>query len=204
MALYMVILWGRGWQGGGGGGDGDGDGDDDDGGGDGDDGDGDGDGGGGGEDDGDGDGDDYDRQGEGVFLYLCVKLVLAVAMLSAQGTIKAGSPPLAVTVVDPEKDKVIRTIPNSVQIVQEADELLQHRGVYIGVRVPEGLIIRIPIPGGRRVATESEAFSIPEMILIKRKKGDEAVIVLFDQRNRPYLYAADKAATGRLLQLLEL
>jgi len=138
-------------------------------------------------------------------MYLFAKLVLAAALLAVHG---GGSPdssgPDQVAIIDPEQDKVVRTLPASDRIVREADALLQQRGLYSGLRVPEGTIIRIPLPGGRRIATRSgEVIETSELLLIRRKNTDEAVIVLFDQRHRPYVYAADRAALSRLLRLLE-
>jgi|GEM_PF-2803972 len=137
---------------------------------------------------------------------LFISLILAAAMFSTPGMVAASSQtePEAVTVVDPEQDKVIRAVPNSDRIMQAADRLLQRRKVYGGLRAPEGFIIRIPLPGGKRVAADGGTFTITEMLLIKRKNKDDAAIVLFDPRHRPYLYAADRAALSQLLRLLDL
>lgn len=137
---------------------------------------------------------------------LALKLVLAFVLFSAPGRVAASSQPEpeAVTIVDPEQDKVIRAVPISERIVQAADALLRQRKVYGGLRAPEGWIVRIPLPGGRHIKVDNGTFSVTEMLLIKRKNTDEAVIVLFDPRHRPYLYAADRAAAIRLLRMLEL
>jgi len=138
---------------------------------------------------------------------LILKLILSVVLLSAPGAMMANSQPEqpeAVTVIDPEQDKVIRAVPNSDRIMQAADRLLRQRKVYGGLQAPEGLIVRIPLPGGRRVAAGGSTFTISEMLLIKRKNTDDAVIVLFDPRHHPYLYAADRAAASRLFRMLEL
>lgn len=134
------------------------------------------------------------------------KLVLAVVLFSTPGIVAASSQtePEAVTIVDPEQDKVIRAIPNSDRIMQATDRLLRQRKVYGGLRAPEGWIVRIPLPGGKRVAVDGGTFTITEMLLIKNKKTDGAVIVVFDPQHRPYLYAADRPALSQLLRLLDL
>ena len=137
---------------------------------------------------------------------IVLKLVLAFVLMSTPGVVAASSKPQpeAVTVIDPEQDKVIRSVPNTERILQVADELLRQRKVYGGFRAPEGWIVRIPLPGGRQVRAGDGTFAITEMLLIRRKQTDDAVIVLFDSRHRPYLYAADRAAARRLFRMLEL
>lgn len=49
---------------------------------------------------------------EDVLMILFAKLVLTVAVLTAQGVAVTDNPPKPVTIIDPEQDKVIRAIPS--------------------------------------------------------------------------------------------
>lgn len=140
----------------------------------------------------------------GSCMNVALKLAVAFVLFSVPGMVAASPQPEAVTVVDPEQDKVIRVVPISERLVLTADWLLRQRKVYGGLSVPEGWIVRIPLPGGRRIKADRSTFTITEMLLIKRKNTDETVILLFDPHHRPYLYAADRVAASRLLRMLEL
>ena len=112
--------------------------------------------------------------------------------------------PAVIQIADPEQERVVRTIPATDSILREANALLRHLQVYGGLRVPEGWVIRIPLPGERRIDFHARTIVFSEMTLIRSRTSNRTVILIVDSGNRPYLFTADPARMERLLQLLKM
>ncbi|MBW5446677.1 hypothetical protein GE107_11455 [Cohnella sp. CFH 77786] len=107
-----------------------------------------------------------------------------------------------IQVIDPAKNQVVREFSSTDRMTDAVNLLLRNRKPYVGISIPEGLIIKIGFRDNVVMRDRTSAISITDLYIIKGKK--HTVMLLFDRQNRPRVFAANDRDAQRLSRMMSL